>query len=659
MQLAPGAGYTGAASLTITTDDLGATGSGGSRSDTDVVALTFIAAAVPVVTLPGAAQTFTENGADLPVDGALTISDGDSVQIVSAQVTISGNYRAGEDRLVFANQFGITGVWNATLDRLTLTGTATVTDYQSALRTVAYRNTSDAPFESPRTIAFVVNDGAGNSVVVSTTVNVTAVNDPPVLSVPAGQTTLEDAPLVFSSALGNAITIADPDAGLDGAQITLVASSGTFTLARTTGLGFGSGANGTGSMAISGTVADLNAALDGLVFQPAANASGAVTLQFDATDFGNYGTGGTLTDSASVAVGVTPVNDAPTGSDASATIAEDGTHTFTPANFALADAADMPVDALSGLLITSLPGAGTLRLGATAVVAGQFVTVASVAAGDLVFAPAANANGAAYASFSFRVRDEGGTTNSGIDTAVSANAFVVNVTAANDAPTATGIADAETYVEDEAFALMGIVVADVDAEPLTVSLTLSDASAGTLVTATSGAVTSTFAGGVWSATGAVSNINALLAAITFQPGVNYAQDFTIAVSVSDGIAAALTATKAVTAIVANDAPVLVLDTGVSLAEGGWVVISNAQSRRPTSRMPPRRCATSCGRCRRTACSHRQGRLSSSAAPSRRRTSTLAESSTRTADRRPPPMRSRWTSGTAPSTDLRATPFPSP
>ena len=43
---------------------------------------------------------------------------------------------------------------------LTLTGTATPADYQTALRSVTYRNTSDNPSTLTRTISFQVRDGA-------------------------------------------------------------------------------------------------------------------------------------------------------------------------------------------------------------------------------------------------------------------------------------------------------------------------------------------------------------------------------------------------------------------------------------------------------------------------------------------------------------------
>src|SRR5207244_4378789 len=86
-------------------------------------------------------------------------------------------------------------------------------------------------------------------------------------------------------------------------------------------------------------------------------------------------------------------------------------------------------------------------------------------------------------------------------------------TPVNDAPTATILSAAETYPEDPALNLLAIVASDVDSANITATLTLSNVAAGSLTTATSGAVTSTYnAGtGVWSASGAIADVNALLA----------------------------------------------------------------------------------------------------------------------------------------------------
>ena len=60
--------------------------------------------------------------------------------------------------------------------------------------------------------------------------------------------------------------------------------------------------------------------------------------------------------------------------------------------------------------------------------------------------------------------------------------------------------------------------------------------------------------GVWSASGAIADVNTLLAGLTFTPALNYNSNFTIATSVDDGVAPAITGTKTMTGNAVNDAP---------------------------------------------------------------------------------------------------------
>ena len=84
---------------------------------------------------------------------------------------------------------------------------------------------------------------------------------------------------------------------------------------------------------------------------------------------------------------------------------------------------------------------------------------------------------------------------------------------------------AETYTEETALNLIDIVVSDVDSANVTATVTLSNAAAGSLNTGTSGAVTSTYhAGtGVWSASGALADVNTLLVGLTFTPATQLQQ----------------------------------------------------------------------------------------------------------------------------------------
>ncbi len=133
-------------------------------------------------------------------------------------------------------------------------------------------------------------------------------NAAPVITAPGAQTTPEDTPLVFSG--GNAISVADSDAGNNALKVTLTATNGTLTLSGTTGLSFTTG-DGTNdpTMVFTGSASDINAALSGMSFTPTLNYSGSASVQIDVDDQGFTGTGGAQTDSETVPINVTPVND--------------------------------------------------------------------------------------------------------------------------------------------------------------------------------------------------------------------------------------------------------------------------------------------------------------------------------------------------------------
>src|SRR4029079_10910381 len=78
---------------------------------------------------------------------------------------------------------------------------------------------------------------------------------------------------------------------------------------------------------------------------------------------------------------------------------------------------------------------------------------------------------------------------------------------------------------------------------------------GSLTTGTSGAVTSTYvaATGVWTATGAIANVNALLAGVSFVPALHFNATFSSTTSVSDG-SLSVSGSKAVTGTPVNDVP---------------------------------------------------------------------------------------------------------
>lgn len=119
-------------------------------------------------------------------------------------------------------------------------------------------------------------------------------------------------------------------------------------------------------------------------------------------------------------------------------------------------------------------------------------------------------------------------------------------------PAATNLNTAESYTEGIPLDLANIVVSSSIASCTTIAatLTLSDPNAGSL---SSGGVNSN-AAGVWTTSGTIASVNALLAGLTFNPNPNYSSDFTITTSVTDGIST-INGSKVMTGIAVNSPPV--------------------------------------------------------------------------------------------------------
>lgn len=131
----------------------------------------------------GGTLNYTENDAAAVISPSLTLTDVDGPQISGATVSVSSGYQSGQDVLSFVNGGGITGSWNAATGILTLSGNASAAGYQAALRTVRYVNTSENPSETPRTLTYTATDTGTpiESGSTTATINVTAVNDAPVV----------------------------------------------------------------------------------------------------------------------------------------------------------------------------------------------------------------------------------------------------------------------------------------------------------------------------------------------------------------------------------------------------------------------------------------------------------------------------------------------
>ena len=193
---------------------------------------------------------------------------------------------------------------------VTLTGTATQINATLGA-TVNYGPTAN--FNGSATLTMTTSDlgntGSGGALtdVDTVTITVNAVNDAPVNTQTGTTTVTED----VATAITN-LSVNDVDAGSGPITVTLsILAGGSFTVAG--GGGVTASGTGTSSVTLSGTAAAINAYIagGGLLYTTAANAAGMLSLIMPTNDGGNTGTGGTLTDTDTFAISITPVNDAP------------------------------------------------------------------------------------------------------------------------------------------------------------------------------------------------------------------------------------------------------------------------------------------------------------------------------------------------------------
>jgi Ca2+-binding RTX toxin-like protein len=178
--------------------------------------------------LGGAGNTigYTEQAAPVAIDPAITVADAASANLVSATVTISAGFVAG-DTLNFTSQNGITGSYNAATHVLTLSGTASLAAYQAALRAVTYASNSDDPTNGghvSRTVGFSINDGTQSSSTVTATIAITPVDDPAVAHNDAFAT-------VETTAIGSGLSLfanngSGADSDPDGPALQVIAVNG-------------------------------------------------------------------------------------------------------------------------------------------------------------------------------------------------------------------------------------------------------------------------------------------------------------------------------------------------------------------------------------------------------------------------------------------------
>ena len=280
---------------------------------------------------------------------------------------------------------------------------------------------------------YTLTDGTSTSTA-TLTISVTEVANNAPTAANNTVTTNEDTDHTFSASEFG-FTDVDGDS-LDHVTIETLPSNGTLLLS---------------GVAVSAGDEIAAADISNLVFRPAADANGA---SYDSFTFSvNDGT----VDSAStytMTIDVDAVNDAPTAANNTVTTNEDTDHTFSASEFGFTD---VDGDSLDHVTIETLPSNGTLLLSGVAVSAGDEIAAADIS--NLVFRPAADANGASYDSFTFSVND--GTVDS-----ASTYTMTIDVDAVNDAPTAANNTVTTNEDTDHTFSASEFGFTDVDGDSL-------------------------------------------------------------------------------------------------------------------------------------------------------------------------------------------------
>ena len=327
--------------------------------------------------------------------------------------------------------------------------------------------TPDANFNGVDSFTYTVTSPAGITETATVTINVAAINDAPVNTVPGSQSTNEDTSLAIAG-----VSVADTDS----ASVTTTVAVNNGTLSVTAAPGATIADNGTGSVQISGAPAAVNAALAGLTYTNTADYNGADMLTMTTTD-------GSLSDVDTVAITVNAVVD----------IADDsvGTNEDTAVTF-------------NALANDSFEGSPVI----TGVTQGGNGSVVIGAGGQLTYTPNADFTGAD--TFTYTVTSPAGITETATVT--------VNVAAINDAPVNT-VPGAQSTNEDTSLAIAGVSVADTDSASVTTTLAVDN---GTLsVTAAPGATITDNGTGSVQISGAPAAVNAALAGLTYTNTADY------------------------------------------------------------------------------------------------------------------------------------------
>lgn len=508
--------FNGTATVTITVNDQGNTGTGGAKSDTKVLSIVVTPLNDPPVNTVPPAQTVIEFET---LTFAPVISTTD-VEVLAAGASVQVNLDVDNGKLNLGTQTGLTNVSGLGTDAVSFQGT--LANVNAALATLTYQANA---FPQNDTLTITTSDlGTAPLPVMTDTdqVQITVLPSTRPSAVPDSATVAEDSGATTVDVLVNDI---DVNSAVGPTNLIITTASDP--------------AGGTVVVAGDGK---------SLTYQPDLNFFGNDTFTYTiASTLPNQGDGPSTT---TVYVTVNGLNDSPTITMAPAvvTTAEDTAFTFVGASqLAVADVDADAATTAPGVLVTLSVSHGTLAPGATAnvtvtgngtgtlTIAGKVADV-NAALNNATYTPAQNWDQADTLQFTV---DDRGNTGGGSAPRTDTRAIPITVTPVNDGPTITApttdvVTSENTPLDFLASGPNKVAVADVDSPTLAVGLTVTN---GTLklkqttgLTFNSGADNSA----AMNFTGTIAAINAALDGLRYTPTQNYEGPATLGITANDG-----------------------------------------------------------------------------------------------------------------------------
>jgi len=497
----------------------------------------------PVLDLNGAGEgvefsnTFTEGTAAscTSTDATLTDED-DSPQLNRLTAELKTDVDGFDVETLDADVTGtnISKSYDTNNGTLTLTGDDTIENYQQVLRTIVYNHTSENPTEGARTVDFEARDTDGhNSNVINATITVVAVNDPPTVEANNGLTLVEGATAQISNTDLDHDDVDNPDSEI----FYTLDSSVINGLLR----------NGLAVLAVTDTFTEADLVGGDITYTH--DGSETVSDSFDFTVSDNEVSLG----QDSFSITVTPVNDAPTQVvNTGVTVSEGGTVMLTNSELDHDD-----VDDWDSAIVYTLDSSvinGILRNGLAVLAVTDTFTEADLVAGDITYEH--DGSETTTDQFHFTVCDQ-------ID-CLAQDIFSISVTAVDDPPmevTNAGL----TVNEGESFVLTNSELehSDVDSDDVSIVYTLNVApTRGDLL---NGSTT-------------LAAVDTFTEADLVAGGISYVHDGSESTADSfEFTVTGLTAqTFAITVTPVNDAPTQVVNAGVTVAEGGTVMLTSSE-----------------------------------------------------------------------------------